>query len=94
MTDLWTTLVSAVIGRCQQQRRAKLKHRKSGSEIVSIVSVLFMLYVFDMMSLALLSFVVNTTVPAHFSTSERSTTLRVHGERHIFMFAIVAYPFP
>lgn len=65
MTGLWTTLVSAVIGRCQQQRRAKLKHRKSRSEIVS---VLFMLYVFDM-SLALLSFVVNTTVPAHFSTS-------------------------
>lgn len=68
MTGLWTTLVSAVIGCCQQQRRAKLKHRKSRSEIVSIVSVLFMLYVFDM-SLALLSFVVNTTVPAHFSTS-------------------------
>lgn len=68
MTGLWTTLVSAVIGRCQQQRRAKLEHRKSRSEIVSIVSVLFMLYVFDM-SLALLSFVVNTTVPAHFSTS-------------------------
>lgn len=93
MTALWTTLVSAVIGRCQQQRRAKLKHRKSGSEIVSIVSVLFMLYVFDMMSHASSPQTSSRKVPAHFSTSERSTTSRVHGGRHIFMFAIVAYPF-